>query len=258
MKQNTDIPSAHSSLWKRCWRFVKNAHLPEFFLYAIVLPCFALQVSVVAGIFLLLGDMSVTGIGCTYDPAGFVLLALFALIAIAVFSALLLLLLKVNSSKTSRYREDNPQRSYRRIAGVLLFLLMAGVSHSSTTAPEHREGIILPQKSWLEETAIPVYLSIFDSRTGRITLLLINLATFGVMRRKLCLKSDTSEAALELLATRRPFTVRTLVAMLWLFPVWPAVLAAIHYHRLQKIRLLRRHYPCPNCMGSKVSIDKQR
>lgn len=180
MKQNTDIPSARSSLWKRCWRFVKNAHLPEFFLYAIVLPCFALQVSVVAGIFLLLGDMSVTGIGCTYDPAGFVLLALFALIAIAVFSALLLLLLKVNSSKTSRYREDNPRRSYRRIAGVLLFLLMAGVSHSSTTAPEHREGIILPQKSWLEETAIPVYLSIFDSRTGRITLLLINLATFGV------------------------------------------------------------------------------
>lgn len=108
MKQNTDIPSARSSLWKRCWRFVKNAHLPEFFLYAIVLPCFALQVSVVAGIFLFLGDMSVTGIGCTYDPAGFVLLALFALIAIAVFSALLLLLLKVNSSKTSRYREDNP------------------------------------------------------------------------------------------------------------------------------------------------------
>ena len=106
MKQNTDIPSARSGLWKRCWRFVKNAHLPEFFLYAIVLPCFALQVSVVAGIFLLLGDMSVTGIGCTYDPAGFVLLALFALIAIAVFSALLLLLLKVNSSKTSRYRED--------------------------------------------------------------------------------------------------------------------------------------------------------
>ena len=47
MKQNTDIPSARSSLWKRCWRFVKNAHLPEFFLYAIVLPCFALQVSVV-------------------------------------------------------------------------------------------------------------------------------------------------------------------------------------------------------------------
>ena len=40
--------------------------------------------------------------------------------------------------------------------------------------------------------------------------------------------------------------------MLWLFPVWPAVLAAIHYHRLQKIRLLRRHYPCPNCMGRKV------
>lgn len=252
MKQNTDIPSARSGLWKRCWRFVKNAHLPEFFLYAIVLPCFALQVSVVAGIFLLLGDMSVTGIGCTYDPAGFVLLALFALIAIAVFSALLLLLLKVNSSKTSRYREDNPRCSYRRIAGVLLFLLMAGVSHSSTTAPEHREGIILPQKSWLEETAIPVYLSIFDSRTGRITLLLINLATFGVMRRKLCLKSDTPEAALELLATRRPFTVRTLVAMLWLFPVWPAVLAAIHYHRLQKIRLLRRHYPCPNCMGRKI------
>lgn len=105
---------------------------------------------------------------------------------------------------------------------------MAGVSHSSTAAPEHREGIILPQKSWLEETAIPVYLSIFDSRTGRITLLLINLATFGVMRRKLCLKSDTPEAALELLATRRPFTVRTLVAMLWLFPVWPAILAAIH------------------------------
>lgn len=72
------------------------------------------------------------------------------------------------------------------------------------------------------------------------------------MRRKLCLKSDTPEAALELLATRRPFTVRTLVAMLWLFPVWPAILAAIHYHRLQKIRLLRRHYPCPNCMGRKV------
>ena len=72
------------------------------------------------------------------------------------------------------------------------------------------------------------------------------------MRRKLCLKSDTPEAALELLATRRPFTVRTLVAMLWLFPVSPAILAAIHYHRLQKIRLLRRHYPCPNCMGRKV------
>ncbi len=184
MKQNTDIPSARSRLWKRCWRFVKNAHLPEFFLYAIVLPCFALQVSVVAGIFLLLGDMSVTGIGCTYDPAGFVLLALFALIAIAVFSALLLLLLKVNSSKTSRYQEDNPRRSYRRIAGVLLFLLMPGVSHSSTTAPEHREGIILPQKSWLEETAIPVYLSIFDSRTGRITLLLINLATILLQRHR--------------------------------------------------------------------------
>lgn len=201
--------------------FRKKRPSAGVFLYAIVLPCFALQVSVVAGIFLFLGDMSVTGIGCTYDPAGFVLLALFALIAIAVFSALLLLLLKVNSSKTSRYREDNPRRSYRRIAGVLLFLLMAGVSHSSTTAPEHREGIILPQKSWLEETAIPVYLSIFDSRTGRITLLLINLATFGVMRRKLCLKSDTPEAALELLATRRPFTVRTLVAMLWLFPYGP-------------------------------------
>ena len=43
MKQNTDIPSARSSLWKRCWRFVKNAHLPEFFLYAIILPCFALS-----------------------------------------------------------------------------------------------------------------------------------------------------------------------------------------------------------------------
>lgn len=252
MKQNTDITSARSSRWQRCRRFVKNAHLPEFLLYAVVLPCFALQVSAMAGVFLLLGDMSVTGIGCTYAPAGFVQLALFALIAIAVFSALLLLLLKVNGSKTSRYRENNPRRSYRRIVSVLLFLLIAGVSHSSTAAPEHREEIILPQKSWLEETAIPVYLSIFDSRTGQLTLLLINLAAFGVMRRKLRLKADTPEAALELLATRRPFTVRTLVAMLWLFPVWPAILAAIHYHRSQKIRVLRRHYPCPNCMGRKI------
>ncbi len=128
---------------------------------------------------------------------------------------------------------------------------MAGVSHSSTTAPEHREGIILPQKSWLEETAIPVYLSIFDSRTGRITFIDKPCYLWSNASQTMS-QIRYPEAALELLATRRPFTVRTLVAMLWLFPVWPAILAAIHYHRLQKIRLLRRHYPCPNCMGRKV------
>ena len=61
-------------------------------------------------------------------------------------------------------------------------------------------------------------------------------------------KDEGTEAALTLLATRKPFTVRTLLGLCWLVPVWPAMLGiACWYFGRQKQKTLRRSRTCPKC-----------
>ena len=66
-------------------------------------------------------------------------------------------------------------------------------------------------------------------------LILINWLVWKSAVSRMTPKDEGTEAALALLATRNPFTVRTLLGLCWLVPVWPAILGiACWYFGIQK------------------------
>ena len=81
-----------------------------------------------------------------------------------------------------------------------------------------------------------------------IMLILINWFVWKSATSRMTPKDDGAEAALTLLATRKPFTVSTLLGLCWLVPVWPAFLGvACWYFGIQKQKTLRRSRICPKC-----------
>lgn len=81
-----------------------------------------------------------------------------------------------------------------------------------------------------------------------LMLILINWFVWKSAVHRMTPKDEGTEAALTLLATRKPFTVRTLLGLCWLVPVWPAMLGiACWYFGRQKQKTLRRSRTCPKC-----------
>ena len=81
-----------------------------------------------------------------------------------------------------------------------------------------------------------------------LMLILINWFVWKSAVHRMTPKDEGTEAALTLLATRKPFTVRTLLGLCWLVPVWPAILGiACWYFGIQKQKTLRRSRTCPKC-----------
>ena len=63
-----------------------------------------------------------------------------------------------------------------------------------------------------------------------LMLILINWLVWKSAVSRMTPKDEGTEAALALLATRKPFTVRTLLGLCWLVPVWPAILGIACWH----------------------------
>lgn len=81
-----------------------------------------------------------------------------------------------------------------------------------------------------------------------LMLILINWLVWKSAVSRMTPKDEGTEAALALLATRKPFTVRTLLGLCWLVSVWPAILGiACWYFGIQKQKTLRRSRTCPKC-----------
>ena len=81
-----------------------------------------------------------------------------------------------------------------------------------------------------------------------LMLILINWLVWKSAVHRMTPKDEGTEAALALLATRNPFTARTLLGLCWLVPVWPAILGiACWYFGIQKQKTLRRSRTCPKC-----------
>ena len=79
-----------------------------------------------------------------------------------------------------------------------------------------------PPEAWIKKfrrtTPSPVFI------VFALMLILINWLVWKSAVSRMKPKDEGTEAALTLLATRKPFTVRTLLGLCWLVPVWPAIL----------------------------------
>lgn len=95
-----------------------------------------------------------------------------------------------------------------------------------------------PPEAWIKSSAyhpFPVFI------VFALMLILINWLVWKSAVHRMTPKDEGTEAALTLLATRKPFTVRTLLGLCWLVPVWPAILGiACWYFGIQKQKTLRR------------------
>ena len=103
-----------------------------------------------------------------------------------------------------------------------------------------------PPEAWIKKfrrtTPSPVFI------VFALMLILINWLVWKSAVSRMTPKDEGTEAALALLATRKPFTVRTLLGLCWLVPVWPAMLGiACWYFGRQKQKTLRRSRTCPKC-----------
>lgn len=78
--------------------------------------------------------------------------------------------------------------------------------------------------------------------------LFMNWLTWKSVVGRLRPKDNNTASALSLLATQRPLTLRTLLGVVWLVPVWPALFAVtIWYWGWQRKETLRRSRTCPKC-----------
>ena len=103
-----------------------------------------------------------------------------------------------------------------------------------------------PPEAWIKKfrrtTPSPVFI------VFALMLILINWLVWKSATSRMTPKDEGTEAALTLLATRKPFTVRTLLGLCWLVPVWPAMLGiACWYFGIQKQKTLRSSRTCPEC-----------
>lgn len=71
-----------------------------------------------------------------------------------------------------------------------------------------------------------------------LSLLLLNWLTWKGLKNYLQPKGKTASTALEQQLTEQAFAWRTLIGLLWLVPVWPAIAAVMLWYRLR----LRNRY----------------
>lgn len=89
-----------------------------------------------------------------------------------------------------------------------------------------------------------------------LMLILINWLVWKSAVHRMTPKDEGTEAALALLATRNPFTARTLLGLCWLVPVWPAILGiACWYFGIQKQKTLRRSRNMPEMQSGNPPGD---
>lgn len=81
-----------------------------------------------------------------------------------------------------------------------------------------------------------------------LLLFLINLLTWKSVVGHMRPKNESTEAALTLLNTCKPLTIRTFISLIWLVPIWPALIAiALWYWVVQRPKTRRRSRTCPKC-----------
>ena len=68
---------------------------------------------------------------------------------------------------------------------------------------------------------------------GSLSLLLLNWLTWKGLKNYLQPKGKTAATALEQQLTEQAFAWRTLIGLLWLVPVWPAIAAVMLWYRLR-------------------------
>ena len=68
---------------------------------------------------------------------------------------------------------------------------------------------------------------------GNLSLLLLNWLTWKGLKNYLQPKGKTAATALEQQLTEQAFAWRTLIGLLWLVPVWPAIAAVMLWYRLR-------------------------
>jgi uncharacterized protein len=83
---------------------------------------------------------------------------------------------------------------------------------------------------------------------GSLSLLLLNWLTWKGLKNYLQPKGKTASTALEQQLTEQAFAWRTLIGLLWLVPVWPAIAAVMLWYRLRlRKQILSQSRTCPKC-----------
>ena len=83
---------------------------------------------------------------------------------------------------------------------------------------------------------------------GSLSLLLLNWLTWKGLKNYLQPKGKTAATALEQQLTEQAFAWRTLIGLLWLVPVWPAIAAVMLWYRLRlRKQILSQSRTCPKC-----------
>lgn len=81
-----------------------------------------------------------------------------------------------------------------------------------------------------------------------LSLLLLNWLTWKGLKNYLQPKGKTASTALEQQLTEQAFAWRTLIGLLWLVPVWPAIAAVMLWYRLRlRKQILSQSRTCPKC-----------
>lgn len=103
-----------------------------------------------------------------------------------------------------------------------------------------------PPDAWIRKfsrTAPPLVLIVFG-----IMIVLINWLVWRSFVHQLTPESDSTQAAITVLATKKPLGIKTLLGVIWLVPVWPALLGiALWYWGWQRKRLKLKSRTCPHC-----------
>ena len=93
---------------------------------------------------------------------------------------------------------------------------------------------------------------------GSLSLLLLNWLTWKGLKNYLQPKGKTAATALEQQLTEQAFAWRTLIGLLWLVPVWPAIAAVMLWYRLRlRKQILSQSRTCPKC-GKEVEVFTPR
>lgn len=105
---------------------------------------------------------------------------------------------------------------------------------------------VAPPEMWIKKfsrATPPLVLAVFG-----IMIVLINWLVWRSLVCQLTPKNDSTEATIAMLAIKKPLTVKALLGVIWLVPVWPAILGmALWYWGYQRNRLKKKSRTCPSC-----------